>query len=411
MEHVDVIIVGAGQAGLAVSHELSAAGIEHVVLDRGRIGQTWRQRWDSFCLVTPNWTVRLPGYPYKGADPDGFMPRDEIVGFLEEYARSFGAPVREDVTVAGAESSSAGGFIVHSTAGDLSSRALVLANGAFQRSHRPAAAETLPAGLPQLDVDAFRNEGALPPGRVLVVGSGQSGAQISAELRETGREVVLACGKAAWIPRRIGGRDIVWWLDQVGFFDHTIENLPTPAARLTANPLVTGHGGGRDLHLRILQAMGVTLTGRFLGAEGGQVRFAPDLQASVSWGDQRYRDIMKLIERFAAEHEIDLPASGEPETFSAHAPERLDLSDFGVVIFTGGFRPDYRSWLPWPDAFDDLGFPLQRDGVSTVVPGLFFMGVHFLRKRKSSLLFGVGEDAAIVSRHVGALLTSGNAKG
>ncbi len=411
MERVDVIIVGAGQAGLALSHELSASGVEHVVLERGRVGETWRHRWDTFCLVTPNWTMRLPGRPYSGPDPHGFMPRDEIVAALENYAAAFAAPVREGVPVAGVESSPDGGFIVHTKAGDLSSRALVLATGAFQRSHRPAAAETLPTGLPQIDVDVFRNEGALPPGRVLVVGSGQSGAQISEELREAGREVVLACGKAAWVPRRLGGHDIVWWLAQAGFFDQTIETLPTPAARLAANPLATGHGGGHDLHLRTLQAMGVTLTGHFLGTEGGLAHFAPDLQESAAWGDQRYRELMSLIGRFAAERGLDLPPIDEPGILAAHAPEWLDLSDFGVVIFAGGFRPDYRSWLPWPDAFDELGFPFQRDGVSTVVPGLFFVGVHFLRVRKSSLLLGVGEDATIVSRHVGALLTSRRPKG
>jgi putative flavoprotein involved in K+ transport len=404
MEHIDVIIAGAGQAGLAVSHELSAAGVEHVVFERGRVGETWRNHWDTFCLVTPNWTVQLPGRPYSGPDPDGFMPRDEIVATLEGYAHSFGAPVREGVTVTGVESPPEGGFLVHTIAGDMSSRALVLATGAFQRPHRPAAAGTLSTGLPQIDADAYRNEGALPPGKVLVVGSGQSGAQICEELREAGREVVLACGTAPWVPRRLGSHDIVWWMLQAGFFDQSVETLPVPAARLAANPMASGHHGGRDLNLRTLQAMGVTLTGHFLGAEGGMARFAPDLQESVAWGDQRYRELMSLIERFAADHGLDLPPIDEPATFSGSAPEWLDLSDFGMVIFAGGFRPDYRSWLPWPDAFDGLGFPIQRDGVSSVVPGLFFVGVHFLRTRKSALLLGVGEDAAIVSRHVSALV-------
>jgi putative flavoprotein involved in K+ transport len=411
MEHLNVIVVGAGQAGLAVSHELSAAGVEHLVLERGRVGETWRHRWDTFCLVTPNWTVQLPGHPYSGADPDGFMLRDEIVTTLEDYAASFGAPVREGVVVTGVESMPDGGFIVHTTAGDMSSRALVLATGAFQRPHRPKAADSLPAGLLQIDVVAYQNEGALPPGRVLMVGSGQSGAQISEELHEAGREVVLACGKAAWVPRRLGNRDIVWWLDKVGFFEQTLESLPSPAARLTPNPMATGHGGGHDLHLRTLQAMGVNLTGHFMGAEGGRAHFAPDLPESAAWGDERCRELMGVCQRFAAEHGLDLPPMDAPDTLAASAPEWLDLSDFGVVIFAGGFRPDYRSWLPWPDAFDELGFPLQRGGVSTVVPGLFFVGVHFLRTRKSSLLFGVGEDAAIVSQHVSDLIASGRPKG
>jgi putative flavoprotein involved in K+ transport len=404
MEHVDVIIVGAGQAGLSASHELSSAGVEHVVLERGSIGETWRRRWDSFCLVTPNWSVQLPGHSYNGPDPDGFMPRDQIVSSLEDYACSFGAPVREGVSVAAVESPAEGGFVLHTSAGDLGSRALVLATGAFQRPHRPPAAETLPSSLLQMDVADYGNEGALPPGKVLVVGSGQSGAQIGEELHEAGRDVVLACGKAPWVPRRLGGHDIVWWMARSGFLDQTVETLPSPAARLFSNPLATGHGGGRDLNLRTLQASGVTLAGHFLGTESGLARFAPDLQESADWGDQRFRELMSLIGRFAAEHGLDVPPIDEPGTFTAQATERLDLSGFGAVIFAGGFRPDYRSWLPWSDAFDQYGFPLHREGVSSVVPGLFFVGVHFLRKRKSALLIGVGEDAAIVSGHISAFL-------
>ncbi len=411
MEHIDVVIVGAGQAGLALSHELTAAGVEHIVLERGRVGETWRHRWDTFCLVTPNWTVKLPGHSYSGPDPHGFMSRSEIVTTLVDYAASIRAPVREGITVAGVESPAEGGFILHTTAGDMITRALVLATGSYQRPHRLAAAETLPAGLLQIDVDAYRNEGALPPGRVLVVGSGQSGAQISEELRRAGREVVLACGKAPWIPRRLGGRDIVWWLSQAGFFDQTIDALPAPAARLAANPLVTGHDGGRDLHLRTLQAQGVTLAGRFLGAEGGSARFAPDLQESVAWGDARFRELIGLIERFAADHGYDLPPVEKPAALSARPPETLDLSGFGAVIFAGGFRPDYRSWLPWPEAFDELGFPRQRDGASTVVRGLFYVGVHFLRTRKSAILLGAGEDATVVARHVVGFVRGGRPKG
>ncbi len=407
MERIDVIVVGAGQAGLALSHELSAGGVEHVVLERGRVGESWRHRYDSFCLVTPNWTVRLPGHPYRGPDPDGFMVRDEIVADLEEYASGLEAPLREGIFVTRVEPLPEGGFLVRTRAGDLSSRAVVLATGTFQRPHRPAVAETLPPGLPRINVDAYRNEGALPPGKVLVVGSGQSGAQICEELCQAGREVVLACGKAAWVPRRLGGRDIFWWLDKVGFFDQTLESLPTPAARLIPNPMATGHDGGHDLHLRTLKAMGVTLAGHFLGTENGRAHFAPDLPESAAWGDQRYRDLMGLMKRFAAEQGIDPPPMYEPEPLVDRGPEWLDLSGVGIVIFAGGFRPGYLSWLPQPQAFDDLGFPHQQDGVSTVVPGLFFVGVHFMRTRKSSLLFGVGDDAGLVSGRIGDFLRSG----
>jgi putative flavoprotein involved in K+ transport len=406
MERLEAVVVGAGQAGLAVSHELNAAGIAHVVLERGRIGQTWRQRWDSFCLVTPNWTVQLPGHSYDGPDPDGFLPRAQIVGFLEDYSRSFGAPVREGVSVAAVESPAGGGFVLRTTSGDLWGRILVLATGAYQRAHRPAAADTLPAGLRQLDIGDYRNERSLPPGRVLVVGSGQSGAQIAEELREAGREVVLSCGKAPWVPRRLAGRDIVWWLAEAGFFDQPVESLPTPAARLISNPLVTGHHGGRDLNFRTLRAIGVTLTGRFLGAQDGVARFAPDLGASVAWGDERYRDLMKLVEGRAAVLGIPVQID-EPASFDGEAPESVDLVGFGAVIFTAGFRPDYRSWLPWPHAFNEMGFPLQKDGASTVVPGLYFVGVHFLRTRKSALLLGPGEDAGIVAQQIVSALGAG----
>jgi putative flavoprotein involved in K+ transport len=400
MEHVEAVVVGGGQAGLAVSRELQRVGVEHVVLERGRIGQTWRDRWDSFCLVSPNWTVQLPDRPYDGDDPDGFMPRDEIVSYLDGYRAAFGLPVREGVAALSIESG-AGGFRVRTTAGDLQARSLVLATGAYQRPHRPPAADTLPPDLLAIDVDDYRNATALPPGRILVVGSGQSGCQIAEELQDEGRDVVLSCGKAAWVPRRLGGRDIFHWLVDIGFMEASIESLPTPAARLAPNPTATGHGGGHDLDLRVLRAKGVILAGHFLGASNHEVRFAGDLAASVAWGDERNRELMDRIRVTAAELGYPVPDIREPEPFDATAPEHVSLKGFGAVVFAGGFRPSYRVWLPWPEAFDDLGFPIQRDGASTIVDGLYFVGVHFLRKRKSSIFLGVGEDAAIVARAIG----------
>jgi putative flavoprotein involved in K+ transport len=396
---IPVAVVGAGQAGLATSCELTKAGIEHVVLERGRTGQTWRDRWDSFCLVTPNWTVQLPDGHYDGPDPDGFMPRDEIVGYLERYASTSRASVRENVDVSSVEPLDQG-FLLKTSAGDLRAGAVVVATGAYQRPHRPAAAESLPSGLFQIDVDDYRNEQALPPGRVLVVGSGQSGCQVAEELHEAGRDVVLACGRAPWAPRRVGGHDLVWWLLESGFLDASIDTLPSPEARLFANVVTTGHGGGHDLHLRTLQARGVVLAGHFAGAADGRLHFAPDLRQSVAWGDERYGQFTDLVRKLVSERGLEPPRLEDPEPFAADAPERLDLAGFGAVIFAGGFRPDYHSWLPWPEAFDDRGFPIHRDCESTVVPGLYFAGVHFLRKRKSSLLIGVGEDAAIVAGRI-----------
>ena len=392
-------MVGAGQAGLATSRELTKASVAHVVLERGRVGQSWRDRWDSFCLVTPNWSVQLPDYPYDGHDPDGFMPRDEIVAYLERYACDARAPVREGVDVQAVESAGAG-FVLRTTAGAFAADSLVLATGAYQRAHRPLAAASLPDDLFRIDVGEYRNEQSLPPGKVLVVGSGQSGCQIAEELHEAGRDVVLACGRAPWLPRRFGGRDLVWWAHETGFLDAPVGSLPAPEARLFANLLATGHDGGHDLHLRTLHARGVRLAGRFVGATASELRFAPDLHESVAWGDERYRQFMGLVATLVAERRLEPPALDELEPLEATPPESLPLADFGAVIFAGGFRPDYRSWLPWPDAFDEHGFPLHEDGASTVVPGLFFVGVHFLRKRKSSLFIGVGEDAAIVARQI-----------
>jgi putative flavoprotein involved in K+ transport len=402
-ESIDVVVIGGGQAGLATSHELTSAGVEHVVLERGRVGQTWRTRWESFCLVTPNWSVRLPGRHYDGHDPDGFMLRDEIVAYLERYASGFGAPVREGIEVTSVSGEPAGGrgFVVRTSAGELRARSVVVATGSYRRANRPEGARSLPAGLPQLDVEAYRSPAGLDDGGVLVVGSGQSGCQVAEELRGAGREVYLACGRAPWLPRRIGEHDLMWWVLESRFFEQRVEQLPTPAARLGANVLATGRDGGHDLNLRTLREAGVTLLGRFLGADGRHARFADDLGASVAWGDDRYRELRERFSAFAAERGLPAPPMPEPPDFDGAAPQELDLAAIGAVVFSGGFRPDF-GWVDVPGAFDELGFPRQTEGASSVADGLYFVGVHFLRTRKSSLLCGVGEDAAIVARQVAA---------
>ena len=400
-ERAEVVIVGAGQAGLAVSHELTKAGVEHLVLEQGRLGETWRGRWDSFCLVTPNWSVRLPGNHYDGDDPDGFMSRDEMVAYLERYAAGFEAPVREGVAVTSLSPESGGGFLLETSAGPLAAETVVLATGAFQRPHRLAGAASLPSDLLQIDVEDYRKPAELPAGPMLIVGSGQSGCQIAEELHEAGREVFLACGRASWLPRRLGDRDFVWWFDATGFLDDPVSSLPSAEARLTGNVQATGHGGGRDLHYRTLQQMGVSLLGRFVGAEGRKARFAPDLAESVAWADDRYSELADRIRKLVTERGLPAPQIPEPEPFDPKVPEELDLSGFGAVLFAGGFRPDYASWVHIPGAFDEFGFPLHEEGESTVAPGVYFVGVHWLRKRKSSALIGVGEDAAIVARQIG----------
>jgi putative flavoprotein involved in K+ transport len=395
-ERVDVAVVGGGQAGLAVSHELTALGVEHLVLERGQVGQTWRDRWDSFCLVTPNWSVQLPGGSYVGDDPDGYMARDQIVRHLELYAASFAAPVRDGVEVISLDGLPGGRFKLSTTDGTLLAHRVVLTTGAYQRPHRPATAGTFPAHVLQLDAEGYRNEAALPPGRVLVVGSGQTGCQIAEEMLEAGRDVVLACGRAPWCSRRVGGNDVVYWTVEIGAYDETLADLPSPAGRLIANIQATGHGGGHDLHYRVLREKGVTLVGHFLGSEDGLAHFASDLAESVAFGDGRYNDTREKITKLCNARGMPVPAMPDPPPFDPWAPEFVDLAGFGAAIFTSGFRPDYSSWVHL-DAFDELGFPVHEDGASTVVPDLYFCGVHFLRKRRSSLLIGVGEDATIVA--------------
>jgi putative flavoprotein involved in K+ transport len=401
-EPLPLVIIGAGHAGLSLSHELTRANVEHVILERGRVAQSWRTRWNSFCLVTPNWTVRLPGGEYDGPDPDGFLPRDDLVAHIAAYAESFDAPVREGVAVSSVRPRDDGGFVLQTSEGEIHASKIVLASGAYQKPHRPKGAADLGPGTYVIDAEGYTSPGDLPPGRVLVVGSGQTGCQIAEELNEAGRDVVIACGRAPWGPRRLEGRDLVAWVAPTSFMNHTLADLPSPMARLVANLQLSGRDGGHDLNYRTLQAAGVTLTGRFLGTDGEDVLFAPDLAESVAFGDARHADIGHLLEEAAAIHGVPVPELPPPPPFVADPPERIPARDVDVVIFTSGFRPDFISWVHVPNAFDEMGFPVASDGQSTVMPGLFFIGTHFLRTRKSATLFGIAEDAPVIAERISA---------
>ena len=399
MEH-DLVVLGAGQAGLAMSRELARRDLEHVVLERGRIGESWRGRWESFCLVTPNWTMQLPDQPYDGENPDAFDARDEIVGFLERYAARFDVPVQEGVEVRSLHRREQGGFLLETSLGLVEARGVVLATGAFQRPTKLLNPSELPADLLAIDAGDYRSPKELPTGPVLVVGSGQSGCQIAEELADAGRDVYLSCGRAPWLPRRIGDHDFVWWLYESGFVEAMVDSLPDPRARLWANVLATGRDGGHDLHLRTLHEMGVVLLGHLLGVDGQRARFQSDLSDSLAWGDQRYFQLVELFTTLAAERGIPTPEVLEPAPVECEVRETLDLKGFGAIVFAGGFRPDYESWVHIPGAFDELGFPIHEDGASPVAKGLYFLGVHFLRKRKSSSFTGVCEDAPIVASKI-----------
>ena len=398
-DSVDIAIIGAGQAGLATSWFLKDAGVDHVVLEAGRVAETWRtRRWDSFCLVTPNWSVQLPGAKYAGPDPDGYMPLAELVDYFQAWADSFDAPVEPGCSVTSLEVDN-GGFLISMPSGKLKARTVVVATGAFQRAYRPESAASISDGVTQIFAEEYSNPDTLPPGAVLIAGSGQTGCQLAEELHDAGRKVFLACGRCQWTPRRIGDRDFMWWAIQAGFLDRTVDKLPSPAARLLGNWQATGHGGGRDLHYRTLHGQGVELLGRFVGADNGRIQFADDLAASIDFGDARLADLMKGSAAYCAASGLTPPPFEPPPPFRIETRTELDVTKDGIgaVIWTSGYRPDY-GWVKLP-VFDDMGFPVQTDG-RTNVPGLYFMGVHWLRKAKSSILYGAGEDAEIVARHI-----------
>lgn len=397
-KEVNVAIIGAGQAGLATSWYLTQADIDHVVLEAGRVAETWRsRRWDSFCLVTPNWSVRLPGGEYAGPDPDGFMGRPELIDYFERWTESFNPPVEEHCTVTRLEEDGEG-FLLTMPDGTLRARTVVVASGGYQKPHKPANAGQVPAGIQQLLAEEYTNPDCVAPGSVLIVGSGQTGCQLAEELHDAGRKVVLACGRAPWAPRRFGGHDLVWWIVETGFWQRTLDMLPSPQARLLGNPLATGHGGGHDMHLRTLHAKGVELVGRYLGAEDGTIHFAGDLAQSADQGDALAGVLKKWIDDLCAKRGLG-PVWEMPPPLRVEARAELDLrrDGIGTVIWTSGFRPDY-GWVRFP-VFDDMGFPVQKDGASSV-PGLYFMGVHFQRKAQSAVLYGAGEDAEVVARDI-----------
>lgn len=389
---VTTVVIGAGQAGLAVSRELGLRGVDHVVLEADNVASAWRNRWDSFSLVTPNWTLDLPGSPYDGDDPEGHVARDEIVTYLDSYARRFAGPIHTGVRVTRLARHRLG-FELDTSEGPLLADSVVVCTGAFQQSHRPPLAGHFPAGIAVLDGSGYRRPSELPDGGVLIVGSGQTGLQLAEELHLDGREVTVACGRAPWIPRRLGDLDTVTWINRTSFLDQAVSTLP-PGARLVANFQATGRDGGHDLHYRVLQEMDITMTGRLTSVEGHLARFADDLADSVAFGDARYEDLRKLL----LSEVPGAPELPEPEPFRATPPTSLDLRGVSTVIFTTGYRPDYR-WVEFP-VFDDVGYPRVDAELRTSVPGLFFCGVHGLRVRRSGLMFGVGQDAAIVAQSV-----------
>ncbi|MEU8080748.1 MSMEG_0569 family flavin-dependent oxidoreductase [Catellatospora citrea] len=404
--HYPVVVVGGGQAGLAASYCLRQRGIDHLVLEANRLGHEWRtHRWDSFCLVTPNWQCRLPGFPYRGPDPDGFMVRDEIVRYLEEYAASFGPPLIEGVRVSRLRRAATGVFELSTSHGQLTADQVVVATGPYHTPSVPRMAERLPADMVQLHSGDYRSPGQLPDGAVLVVGTGQSGCQIAEDLHLAGRRVHLAVGTAPRVARFYRGRDCVAWLDEMGHYRKGIDEFAdADAVRMRVNHYVTGRDGGRDIDLRAFARDGMRLYGRLAGIAGAIMSFADDLRANLDGADAVAEGIKDAIDAHIAAHAIDAPREARYTPVwgpSADHPRSLDLCAAGItsVVWSTGFVRDHR-WIEVP-VFDGRGYPMHWRG-ATSCPGLYFLGLPWQRSWGSGRFEAVGRDADFLAGHIDA---------
>src|SRR5690242_9765116 len=402
-ERHETVIVGGGHAGLAMSHQLSRRGRAHVVLERGRVAERWRsERWDSLHFQFPNWSLALPGQPYDGPQPDAFSSREEVVAFIERYCAVTAAPVRTGVRVDAIRSApGTDGFRLETSHGLLAASNVVVATGPYQEPVIPPPAGALPPRVTQVHSSAYRNPSRLPPGAVLVVGSGASGCQIVEDLLAAGRTVYLSVGRHRRFPRRYRGRDMFWWMERMGALDQTLAERPE--ARGRPNPLVTGVGGGHDIDLRDYAARGVTLLGRVEAVDGARLRLADDLNAQIAHGDEGVAAFTRSVDAYVARAGLAAPeeALPAPPPSSVVAIRSLDLDASGItsVIWATGFRRDF-SWIGLP-VLDAAGEAVHRRGV-TDCPGLYFLGLPWLHTLKSSVLCGVGRDALHLAEQIAA---------
>jgi putative flavoprotein involved in K+ transport len=405
--HHSVIIVGGGQAGLSASYYLQQQGVDHLVLEKHSLTHTWRnQRWDAFSLVTPNWQCALPGYRYSeehgGTDPHGFMKKDEINEYLAGFVNAVNAPVREGVAVRRVVPRAAGGFDVHTSQGDFTADQVICASGGYHTPIIPRLAERLPDGITQIHSEQYRNPQALPEGNVLVVGSGQSGAQIAEDLHLAGRKVFLAVGDAPRCARFYRGKDVVDWLAQMGYYRIGVDTHPLrEGVRDNTNHYVTGRDGGRDIDLRKFALEGMELFGRLEGLQGQTLQFASNLSDSLNIADAVYNRINGSIDKYIAEQGIDAPAGERYEPVWTPSEERgeLNLLEQGItsIIWCIGFTPDF-TWVEAP-VFNGRGHPGHERGV-TAQAGLYFLGLPWLYTWGSGRFSGVARDAEYVVEHI-----------
>lgn len=402
--HYSVIIVGGGQAGLSMSYCLKERGIDHIVFEKNQIADSWRsKRWDSFCLVTPNWQCKLPGYGYPGDAPSGFMQKDEIVKFIEAYAASFNPPVKEGIEVINlCRNSTEELFELTTSMGNYTADQVVIATGGYHLPNIPRIAERLPAQLVQLHSSEYKNPQSLPDGEILVVGTGQSGCQIAEDLHLAGKQVHLCVGGAPRSPRRYRGKDVVDWLDQMGYYDLSIDEHPQKEkVRTKANHYVTGRDGGREIDLRRFALEGMKLYGKLKTICGNQLEFWDNLQRNLDQADAVAENIKKTIDEFIAKNQIVAPT--EPPYQPVWQPESEVLSldyeaaNISTVIWCTGYRSDF-SWVEVP-VFDGKGYPGHDRGV-TGVYGLYFLGLPWLHTWGSGRFSGVARDANYLADYI-----------
>ncbi|HWH79128.1 MAG TPA: NAD(P)-binding domain-containing protein [Candidatus Binatus sp.] len=403
-ERFDTVIIGGGHAGLTMSYFLSQRSLEHVILERGRVAERWiSERWDSFHFQFPNWTIELPGYKYPTEDPDGFVPGREIVRFIQEYANLINAPVRSGVDVTKLESSSkATRYLLRTNVGAIEASNVVIATGQRQKGVIPSFSSDVPHDIRQLHSSAYRNAGELPPGAVLVVGSGASGFQIAEDLHQNGRQVYVCMGRHRRVPRRYRGHDYAWWGVELGLYER--RRAESPATSLPGS-LLTGVNGGYEADWRELTSKGIVLLGRLKAVKGAKLALAPDLEDNLAKGAEWLANFKKSVDDYVANNKLDFPTNSSPRLEgSASAPIlELDLKSAGItsIIWATGFGNDY-DWLKLP-LLDERGEPAHERGV-TQFPGIYFLGLRWLHKQKSGFLSfgGPAEDAAYLTAQIAA---------